>query len=350
MGKLAARWLEENSGGTTLGDTFLQTLRTSCRKGERDRPPEMDLRGINLSGEDLSGLDFSSYDLSGADLTGSNLSGSNLSWARLHKASLSGAQLGDCQLLGADLTFANLDECSAERAGFGASDLSGASLLKAHLHDVTLSESKLCQTDLRTADLQGSRFRNADLREANLTRADLRNTGFEEADVPGTIFNETDMRKARLRGIKNFEKASWLGTDISEVDFCGAYLVRRYIMDENYLYEFRSRSRYHKVLYWIWWLTSDCGRSIGRWVCCMTSITVLFAFLYGLVSVDYGDYKTSLSNLYYSFVTFTTLGYGDVVPASAPAQMLAAIEAVVGYVGLGGLLSILSTKMARRAD
>ncbi len=34
--------------------------------------------------------------------------------------------------------------------------------------------------------------------------------------------------------------------------------------------------------------------------------------------------------VYYSFVTLTTLGYGDVVPVSSVARMLAAVEAVVG--------------------
>lgn len=350
MRKLAARWLEEDAGGATLGDTRLQVLITSCRKGEKDRPMEMDLRGINLAGKELSGLDLSRYDLTGADLTGANLSGSNLGWARLHKASLSGAQLGDCQMLGADLTGASLDECKAKRAGFGAADLNGASLIRAHLHDVTFSESNLSNADLRTADLHGSRFRNAKLRGTDLTRADLRNTDFEESDVSKALLVDADMRKARLHGIRNFEEASWIGTDISEVDFCGAYVVRRYIMDENYLYEFQSRSRYHRILYLLWWFTSDCGRSLGRWFFWISAIAVLFAFLYSFVDIDYGSHKTPVSNLYFSFVTMTTLGYGDVYPASATAQILAAIQALVGYVGLGGLLSILSTKMARRAD
>jgi voltage-gated potassium channel Kch len=54
--------------------------------------------------------------------------------------------------------------------------------------------------------------------------------------------------------------------------------------------------------------------------------------------------------LYYSVVTLTTLGYGDVVPASPTAQVLAMCEVVLGYVMLGGLLSIFSNKMSRRAD
>ena len=60
--------------------------------------------------------------------------------------------------------------------------------------------------------------------------------------------------------------------------------------------------------------------------------------------------RTMLSPLYYSIVTLTSLGYGDIVPASGPAQMIAILEAMTGYVMLGGLLSIFSTKIARRGE
>lgn len=43
--------------------------------------------------------------------------------------------------------------------------------------------------------------------------------------------------------------------------------------------------------------------------------------------------------LYYSFVTMTTLGYGDVVPRSAPARMFAAMEAVTGQMYLAVLVA-----------
>jgi len=46
----------------------------------------------------------------------------------------------------------------------------------------------------------------------------------------------------------------------------------------------------------------------------------------------------------------TTLGYGAALPVSMAAQMLAVTQAVIGCIGLGGLLSSLSNKMARRAD
>ena len=47
----------------------------------------------------------------------------------------------------------------------------------------------------------------------------------------------------------------------------------------------------------------------------------------------------SIYPLYYSFVTMTTLGYGDIVPTSAVARMLAAIQAVMGQLYLAVLVA-----------
>ena len=49
-------------------------------------------------------------------------------------------------------------------------------------------------------------------------------------------------------------------------------------------------------------------------------------------------------------MTLTTLGYGDAVPASTAGQIIAMIEVLVGYLSLGGLISIFANKMARRAE
>jgi len=353
-GRLAARWCQTDpGGGGSRRDATLQELRRSRKKGEAVQgsgPGGMDLRGIDLAGEDLGGLDFSRCDLSGANLSSADLRNSNLSWARLSGASLSKARLDGCELLGADLSSANLNECTAERAGFGVADLTGASLIGAQLKEVTLSKAQLCHADFRAANLQGSRLSEADLTAADFTRADLRDTDLKQSNVLHTRFDLSDMRAARLMGIANFAKANWVGADIRGVDLRGAYMVRRVIVDANYLYEFRTRSKYHNALYWLWWVTSDCGRSLFRWTLFILFVTLMFAFAYSRVGVDYGSYETAISPLYFSVVTLTTLGYGDVVPTSISAQILAVIQALLGYVGLGGLLSILANKMARRAD
>ncbi|MCH8291504.1 ion transporter [Candidatus Poribacteria bacterium] len=53
--------------------------------------------------------------------------------------------------------------------------------------------------------------------------------------------------------------------------------------------------------------------------------------------------------MYYSVVTFTTLGFGDIVPKTAWARFFVTFEVILGYVMLGGLIGIFANKLARRS-
>jgi hypothetical protein len=52
---------------------------------------------------------------------------------------------------------------------------------------------------------------------------------------------------------------------------------------------------------------------------------------------------------YYSIVTFTTLGFGDVTPTNFWGEFWVTLEVILGYVMLGGLISIFANKIARRS-
>ena len=79
-------------------------------------------------------------------------------------------------------------------------------------------------------------------------------------------------------------------------------------------------------------------------VCVYFLIGVVWALLYGLVeayvpgSYDVAGEQASSVDMnvfiYYSMVTLTTLGYGDITPLSASARSLAAMEALVGQIYL----------------
>jgi len=313
-------------------------------------PMPRDLRGARHIGEDLSGLDLSHCDLTGADLSRCDLSGSRLAGAKLRDAILHGANLDGAELLGADLTDADLSECSAVQAGFGHASMVRTRLFEAQLVQATLTDADMTGADLRAANLQGARLRNAtldacDVRSATLVEADL-----SESSLNGAMLDGSNLQRARMAHIRGYTEASWIGVDLREVDFCGAHLLRRHVLDENYLHEFRHQSPTNEWCYKLWWITSDCGRSFKRWGLWTLLIAVIFAAIYTQVSVDYGSHETWLSPLYYSVVTLTTLGYGDVLPTSVTAQAVSMIEVIIGYVMLGGALSIFTTKMARRAS
>lgn len=310
----------------------------------------LDLRGKVLANRDLSGLDLSGADLSGADLSGANLSNATLVGADLSRAKLHGAQLDGAEFLDARMVDVNLSQAKGEGVGFARADLTGAFAAGARLINGSWSEACLERANFGGATLKSGRFRGANLSAAQFVRADLRGTDLSMARLGQTNFNLADLRGCGMSHVTEYKSSNWIGANVLDVDFHGAYLVRRHLMDENYLYEFRKQGTFNRVLYWIWWATSDCGRSLARWTAWVVVVIIVYGLAYSFADVDFGRHETSLSPLYFSIVTITTLGYGDVIPASTTAQVLAVSEAIFGYIGLGGLLSIFSQKMARRAE
>lgn len=208
----------------------------------------------------------------------------------------------------------------------------------------------MIHSDFRASNLEKARLSESDLSHAVFTRANLAQCDLKESDVRKTSFELANMQGARLMSVKNFKTANWIRVDIRDIDLRGAYLVKRFISDENYLYEFKMGSKLNRYVYYVWKATSDCGRSLSLFSICILVITLFFAALYTQVDIAYGDHKTWFSPIYFSIVTLTTLGYGDVLPVSLAGQIIVTLHALTGFTGLGGLLSILGNKLARRAD
>ena len=310
---------------------------------------ERDLVGANLAGRNLAGQDLSGRDLSGADLSGADLTDCRFNGAILRDAVLARAQLDQAQFLGADLTGADLSEVVGDNAVFGRANLNEASLFSASLDDATFAHADLTNADLRAAQLERARLREAKLIGTDLTRARIPEADLTRANLDRAVLRDVDMRRSRMKSVTGYSTTDWIGVDVLDVDYAGAYMVRRTIMDQNYLYEFRHKNRLNGMIYQIWWITSDCGRSFVRWATWTFALAILFALVYTRLDMDYGPYESVLSPLYYSVVTMTTLGFGDALPASPVAQVFSMAEVVIGHVMLGGMLSIFATKMGRRA-
>jgi hypothetical protein len=203
---------------------------------------------------------------------------------------------------------------------------------------------------MRCALLKGARIREANLTGSDFTGADLRGADLSLSNVDRAVLNNADLRDSRLRAVENYKSAEWIGADIRDINFAGAYQLRRHVVDENYLWEFRNSNPFSAVVFSIWKVTSDCGRSLSRWCLGIVALALLFAWLYSTVGVDYGPNGSWMAPFYLSVVTMTTLGYGDMVPITSAARIVAMVQVSLGYIMLGGLLSIFANKMARRGE
>ena len=139
----------------------------------------------------------------------------------------------------------------------------------------------------------------------------------------------------------------------SKIDEFSNPSFKRYVADQQYIREFRE---IHRPLYWFWHIISNCGRSINLWAFWSVLIAVTFGLIYRFVfnecfvftSEALGQKPRWYDFIYYSIVTFATLGFGDIAPSNPWARTVVALEAVLGYIMLGGLISILVNKLARR--
>jgi len=197
-------------------------------------------------------------------------------------------------------------------------------------------------------DLVGANLKKTNLRVANLRWAHLEKANLTGADIRGADLWEAKLEKANLFGVI-FDRST--NCKVVSGDFTASPLFKRFVADQQYLAEFREK---HRFVYCLWWLFADCGRSTLRWATWSVVIAIFFTYIFffglgpGAFVVDNLPWSFE-TMLYYSVVTFTTLGFGDVTPVTNAAAWWVMAEVIAGYVMLGGLISIFANKLARRS-
>jgi hypothetical protein len=290
------------------------------------------LAGRQFPQSDFSGSDLANMDLSGADLAGADLSNADLRHADFTGANLQDADLTDANARGATFEDANLENCTVTRTNFRNSDIRNAALYEIAFSDTWINEN----TDI----------------------GDFCRYEAHEQEI-----------KRDTRTIRDHEAAAWTYRALQQLCEQNALPKkhRRFYVREK---EARRKlaweeGRYRKAVKaelsrWVMEHGSNPWRVIGV----SAVIILLFAVAYPLVGglhdtatddvIGYLSADTAtdapkwyftgpfLKGLYFSVVTFTTLGFGDMKPMGKWARFLATSETIIGSVLIALLVFVLS--------
>ena len=300
---------------------------------------------------------------------------------------LSGRPLTDCDFSDTDLRHADLSEADLSDSTFRDADLLGADLSEATLQNVDLSDANLQDADLTDVDARGATFEGANLENASLVRSNLRNANLVDAKLYEVGFSDTWINAGTDLGerciyekdqdhdierdhqsIERDEAAAWTYRALEQLSRENALptWTRHYYVREK---DSRRRSAWELGEYkraikaegsrWVMEYGSNPWRIVGF----SAVVIVLSAALYpiaggiqetsGEVAITYTleepteahwSYLTTvyLTSLYFSVVTFATLGYGDIRPVGAWGRGLATVETILGSLLIALLVFVLS--------
>ncbi len=259
---------------------------------------QVDLRGINLEGERLPQIYIYNIDLSGANL---------------RNAHFGGAQIEGVDLRGVDLSNTNLNNINIDQAEVGK-----------------YPSEEEC-TNLSQADLRYAKFNN-------ILYSDLKYGGYN-------LKEKEEYKKAEgsYRVLKNLFKD--VG-NYKDADKC--YRLERKAMR-------RQRNIFFRIFEWLLY-EFTCGYGMRPYYLIGWIIFIIFTFM-GIYYYNRGQFVyvgdtfpnfSMWTSLYFSIVTFTTLGLGDWHPnPNCNIQFWVSIEAILGAIFIALAMITYARKMIR---
>lgn len=343
---------------------------------QRTTISESQLAGATFKGASLEYATFSNCNLAEAVLVKAGLNNARIEEdtilleAQAQEANCEGARIRDSTLTGINLTGATLSHCRVTQG----CRLQHAKLLQIQLLDILLSpDTNLHQAEWDENDIvvheKQARERQGDTEQIELfskciaiyrqvklayqASGDYRRAG-------NFFFRETECQRALMAAKHPIPCSQW-------VPQIGPWLVSRTPTLSNLIRKI-WRGLSHYVTRAVWWLSSvicQHGENPGRLLGVMAILIFVFALIHAYFGIQGHDGRSNIGPglefeipdaealkrlwqaVYFSVVTFTSLGYGDYSPLNARGQICASVEAFVGVILIAVFVGCIIRKLSR---
>ena len=284
--------------------------------------------------------------------------------ARLETMAREGRSLEGFVLSSADLRDINLSLAETEHpVNLSGADLSRTDLSGAHMFSIDLRGANLMKAGLSQANLN-----RAHLEDANLLGAEMENTRLEQVDWGRHLSQEIQAREAGRDGhaeaaMDLYQEAEEIYRNLtSEMERRGHFHQAGRFYHKGKIMRRMQMRRWSPE--WIWSKLVDLlcgyGEQVGRVIVFALLVILVCGALFFLLDIKGPDglvgyrggagWRENTGNflfcIYYSVVTFTTLGYGDFIPVGW-SRAVAAIEAFIGAFSISLFVVVFVRKMSK---
>ena len=232
------------------------------------------------------------------------------------------------------------------------------------------SNSHCFKVDFSGSSLMKANFTNANLHFANLKNCNLLGTNFEHARLENVIWDEEILQERKANNSNNLEEKLDYYQQAEEIyrnlrrtcesdglfETAGNFFQKEMKMRRKQMPLYSSKRVISKLVEF----SCGYGERPLRIVIISILVILIFAFIFFFTGLNYNDeiiiFSSSntlslniehlLNSLYFSVVTFTTLGYGDILPLGI-SKFFAGFEALLGGFILALFVVVFVKKMTR---
>lgn len=280
-----------------------------------------DIRIAVVEHEGATSLDLRGICIEQTQLDAAVIRNANLRWASIRDVGLKGTQFIDC-----NLSHANFFECYFRRTVFQQCDI---------------VNSKFERSEFSHASIEDCRLDFASFRECEITLQTVRFRDDADPHVQARV-----CRNLKLNAMSMGHFA-----DAGELTFMEKTYERHSLYNHAFTRAHESvGARWHAMRAWVGSVILNALWGYGekpRRITLAMGVAIFFfgALQYWLDGIPGNGFW---SHVYFSGITFLTIGYGDLVPVEPWPRALAVIEGVVGITVLGMLIASWTKKIMYR--